>query len=194
MANLTTSRGDGAVAVGSSRLDELARVVNKAIGKLSRMSIVDRSKLAVLFEQDHLRKLLAELEVDCVFDVGANVGQYARMLRQNAKYKGRIVSFEPLANEFEKLKNASKADALWHVERAGITSHGGTRTFNVMRRPSSARLLSLPPGHRQVRGCHDDPATGFDRDAVAPVGLRTVPSSVRFSAAVPEARHPRTRC
>ena len=132
MANFMTSRGDGAVGVASFRLNELTRVVGKAIGKLSRISIVDRSKIAVMFEQEHLRKLLAELEVDCVFDVGANVGQYARMLRQNAKYKGRIVSFEPLAEEFEELTNAAKADDLWQVERTGITSHGGTRTFNVM--------------------------------------------------------------
>lgn len=132
MANFMTSRGDGTVGVASFRLNELTRVVGKAIGKLSRISIVDRSKIAVMFEQEHLRKLLAELEVDCVFDVGANVGQYARMLRQNAKYKGRIVSFEPLVEEFEELKNAAKADDLWQVERTGITSHGGTRTFNVM--------------------------------------------------------------
>ena len=133
MADLTTSRADETTAGRSSPWDELAHVVDKAIGKFSRMTIVDRSELAVLFERDHLRKLLTELEVDCVFDVGANVGQYARMLRQKAKYKGRIISFEPLVNEFEKLKDASKADALWDVERAGITSNGGTRTFKVMR-------------------------------------------------------------
>jgi FkbM family methyltransferase len=97
------------------------------------MSLVDRSKLAVLFEQDHLQKLLCELQVDCVFDVGANAGQYAGMLRTKAKYKGRIVSFEPLPNEFKKLQETSKSDPLWDIERAGITGTGGTRTFNVMK-------------------------------------------------------------
>jgi len=97
------------------------------------MSLVDRSKLGVLFEQDHLQKLLCELGVDCVFDVGANAGQYAGMLRSKARYKGRIVSFEPLPNEFKTLQEASRSDPLWDIERAGITGTGGTRTFNVMK-------------------------------------------------------------
>src|SRR5882724_5760390 len=108
-------------------------MIRRVIDKLARMSLVDRSKLAVLFEQDHLRKLLTELEVDCVFDVGANVGQYACMLRHKSRYKGRIISFEPLANEFKKLERVSKSDDLWDVERAGITSDGGARTFKVMK-------------------------------------------------------------
>src|SRR5262245_6314734 len=107
----------------------------RAVNKLARMSLVDRSKLAVLFEQDHLRRFLAELEVDCVFDVGANVGQYASMLRRKAGYQGRIVSFEPLVNEFERLQRAAKSDELWDVERVGITGNGLTRTFKVMQAP-----------------------------------------------------------
>jgi FkbM family methyltransferase len=108
-------------------------MIRRVIDKLARMSLVDRSKLAVLFEQDHLQKFLCELGVDCVFDVGANAGQYAGMLRTKARYKGRIISFEPLPNEFQKLQEASKPDPLWDIERAGITGSGGTRTFNVMK-------------------------------------------------------------
>ena len=82
-------------------------MISRAIDKLARLSLIDRNKLAVLFEQDHLRKLLAALKVDCVFDVGANVGQYASMLRHQAKYKGRIISFEPLSREFQELERVS---------------------------------------------------------------------------------------
>ncbi len=108
-------------------------MIRRVIDKLARMSLVDRSKLGVLFEQDHLQKLLCELGVDCVFDIGANAGQYAGMLRNKARYKGRIVSFEPLPNEFKTLQEASRSDPLWDIERAGITGTGGTRTFNVMK-------------------------------------------------------------
>jgi FkbM family methyltransferase len=108
-------------------------MIRRAFGKLARMSLVDRSKLAVLFEQDHLRQFLAEFAVDCVFDVGANVGQYASMLRREAKYQGRIISFEPLVNEFRTLERVSKSDELWDVERIGITASGGMRTFKVMK-------------------------------------------------------------
>ena len=50
-------------------------MISRAVNKLARLTLIDRSRLAVLFEQDQLRRHLAALEVDCVFDVGANVGQ-----------------------------------------------------------------------------------------------------------------------
>ena len=108
-------------------------MISRAVNKLARLALIDRSRLAVLFEQDHLRRLLAALKVDCVFDVGANVGQYASMLRHKAKYKGRIISFEPLAREFSELERVSRSDELWDVERAGITSTGGAQVFKVMK-------------------------------------------------------------
>jgi len=107
-------------------------MLTRAIGKISRMSVVDQNKLGPLFEQAHLRRLLRELEVDCVFDVGANAGQYATMLRKKANYHGRIVSFEPLPREFETLRELSVADPLWTVDPSGVTGSGGPRTFNVM--------------------------------------------------------------
>ncbi|HSC47142.1 MAG TPA: FkbM family methyltransferase, partial [Gammaproteobacteria bacterium] len=47
----------------------------------------------------HLCQLFAKLDIDCVLDVGANQGQYGAMLRK-AGYRGRIVSFEPVAKTY----------------------------------------------------------------------------------------------
>ncbi len=49
--------------------------------------------------------------VNLVFDVGANEGQFAQRLRESG-YSGRIVSFEPIAGVWEKLKRASENDPL----------------------------------------------------------------------------------
>jgi hypothetical protein len=46
--------------------------------------------------------VLERFEISCVLDVGANVGQYALMLREFG-FGGRIVSFEPLADAHDTL-------------------------------------------------------------------------------------------
>jgi len=112
--------------------EEFPGMLTRAIDKFSRISVVDQNKLGPLFEQSHLRRLLHELNVDCVFDVGANAGQYATMLRRKAHYSGRIVSFEPLPREFDVLKQSSRDDELWTVDPSGVTAQGGPQSFHVM--------------------------------------------------------------
>lgn len=49
-----------------------------------------------------------------MFDVGANTGQFARELRTE-RYKGRIISFEPLGSCHEMLSLAAEHDQNWFV-------------------------------------------------------------------------------
>ncbi len=62
--------------------------------------------------EPHLKAVLTRLEVNCVIDVGANVGQYAASLRQHG-YPGRIVSFEPLDDCFSELGARFADDPQW---------------------------------------------------------------------------------
>lgn len=110
-------------------MNNLAKRIFK---KLTNLRVIDRRHLYKYWEQEHLRKFLKQYSVDCVFDIGANFGQYARMLRKDAGYTGRIISFEPNPKALEILKTRAKDDPLWEVEEIAISSADGMQTFNVM--------------------------------------------------------------
>ena len=57
-------------------------------------------------EEHHMRRLLAHLQVDCMFDVGANIGQYAEKLRRHFEFRGLILSFEPNTAAWDEFKSA----------------------------------------------------------------------------------------
>ncbi|KUI15630.1 FkbM family methyltransferase [Mycobacterium lehmannii] len=73
---------------------------------------------------------LISQEVNVVFDVGANSGQYAIGLRK-AGYKGRIVSFEPLSSPFSVLEERASGDRLWECRKWALGDTDGTITINV---------------------------------------------------------------
>ncbi|MEU4085709.1 FkbM family methyltransferase [Streptomyces aureus] len=78
----------------------------------------------------HVTALLGRYEVNCVFDVGANSGQYGRQLRRLG-YTGRIVSFEPTSEAFGKLRQAAEGDPDWQVHRMGLGREDTSRSIHV---------------------------------------------------------------
>jgi FkbM family methyltransferase len=90
----------------------------------------------------HVAAMLERYAVNCVFDVGANTGQYARRLRRLG-YTGRIVSFEPAPETFARLERAAADDPDWRVHpfalgRADTAAalHTGWKTMNSLLAPS----------------------------------------------------------
>jgi FkbM family methyltransferase len=71
---------------------------------------------------------LKSREIAAVFDVGANTGQYGRLLRDDG-YRGRIISFEPIKAAFEQLQQQAAADQDWSVYNFGLGSK--TETLNI---------------------------------------------------------------
>ena len=100
--------------------------------KLCEVHIVQRGRVAPLFEQDHLRQFFHHFAVDCVFDVGANAGQYAQMLRRELGYKGPIVSFEPIPELAARLRAQASTDPAWFIEEAALDARPGEATLNVL--------------------------------------------------------------
>lgn len=86
-------------------------------------------------------------EIELLFDVGANIGQYALSTRHEG-YKGRIVSFEPLPDAHETLLLISKNDPLWTVhKRCAIGSSLGKAEINISQNSYSSSLLPMLQAH-----------------------------------------------
>ena len=83
--------------------------------------------------------------VDLLFDVGANVGQYAGCARAEG-YAGRIVSFEPLPETHRQLSLAAAGDPEWRVHaRCALGATAGDCEINVSANSYSSSLLPLLP-------------------------------------------------
>jgi FkbM family methyltransferase len=75
-------------------------------------------------------KLLKSNNIDMIFDIGANEGQYAQIMRRHG-YMGDIVSFEPLSASFKKLEFNSKKDDKWLVKNYAIGDKNENRIINI---------------------------------------------------------------
>ena len=51
---------------------------------LRNIKLLRDEKFHQIWEVEQLRKVVEHLAIDCVFDVGANYGQYAGLLRSQA--------------------------------------------------------------------------------------------------------------
>ncbi|HKT78507.1 MAG TPA: FkbM family methyltransferase [Sphingobium sp.] len=83
-------------------------------------------------EVHSIRRFLHEFAIDCVFDVGANRGQYAIMLRKDAGFAGTILSFEPNPDIFAQLSRRAASDGKWHVFNLALSDFDGIASFNIM--------------------------------------------------------------
>jgi FkbM family methyltransferase len=113
----------------------MLKIVKDSVLKVSRSLGYDIVPLREMKERDfalHLRELLARLEIDCVFDVGANVGQYHDFLRDRVLFDGPIVSFEPVSRHVELLRERARADRDWHIEGYALGARDGSLPINVM--------------------------------------------------------------
>lgn len=99
-------------------------------------------------ELETLRKLFDLIEIDFVFDIGANAGQYYKRLRQDVGYKGQIVSFEPVPELVESMNNLKATDPLLIVEQVAITDFTGAAKFLKMKNSQFSSLKT--PNHEKT--------------------------------------------
>ena len=80
--------------------------------------------------RDSLQRLLNKLAIDCVFDVGANRGQFGDQLR-DVGYHGTILSFEPVEAHFKVLSERASARPPWKAFKYALGSQSGQAEINV---------------------------------------------------------------
>jgi FkbM family methyltransferase len=78
----------------------------------------------------HLLQVFATLAINCVLDVGAHTGEFGQELRRIG-YRGHIVSFEPVARNFEGLSRAARGDPRWRVFPFALGERNGHADINV---------------------------------------------------------------
>ena len=87
--------------------------------------------------------------INLVLDVGANVGQYGKLLRKSG-YHGRIVSFEPLSSAYSELQIAVVADSAWSALNMALGDENGSAEINVAENSYSSSLLEMLPEHEKA--------------------------------------------
>ena len=111
-----------------------------------------------------LEHALRNQKIDLVLDVGANVGQFAKSLRE-VGYKDRIISFEPLIDAHHILSKAARGPRGWEVhERCAIGDINGTIQINVSTNSVSSSVLPMLKEHSDAA-----PESAFTRSEETPI-------------------------
>jgi len=92
--------------------------------------------------RDPISHYLSSFKIDCVFDVGANKGQFATGIRQGG-YTGRIESFEPLSDALSVLRTASAQDGNWNVNPFAMGNQACSQEINISANQHSSSFLDF---------------------------------------------------
>ncbi len=113
-------------------MNQLTRAVYKRLGiiRLGRTRVRD------------LIDFIVDRRIDTVIDVGANVGQFGASLRSEG-FRGKIISFEPIASVFQELANKAAADSNWEAHRCGLGSIAGTAQIHVSELTVFSSILDM---------------------------------------------------
>lgn len=106
----------------------------------------------------HLQRLFDLQRIDCVLDVGGNLGQYHDLLREDVGFNGWILSFEPVAKYIAILQDRARSDPRWRIFNYALGSADQTSIIHVTKSPGLNSFLA--PRTDAVKGFwHDDSVT-----------------------------------
>lgn len=107
--------------------------------------------------------LMKKNDINKIIDIGANIGQYALEVRRDG-FKGGIVSFEPLAEAFSKLKDYAKNDKNWQVYNCALGNEDGHTFINVAGNSVSSSINNMQDTH--LKAAPDSAYTGKEEISI----------------------------
>jgi FkbM family methyltransferase len=93
--------------------------------------------------EQHLSRVFAAYDIDCVLDVGANTGQFRDLLRNEVGYRGPIQSFEPVSAHVSTLRARAASDPSWRIWPWALGRESQKKSINLYSSPGLSSLL--PP-------------------------------------------------
>ncbi|MEO6568571.1 MAG: FkbM family methyltransferase, partial [Opitutaceae bacterium] len=124
--------------------------------------------------------LLEHFGIDVILDVGAHEGLSARKTFDHG-YRGRIISFEPLAKHFGKLNEACaqarQKGYAWEARHQGLGDQDATLPINVAGNGESSSLVAMLPEHEKL-----NPTSKYlGQEAISVVRLDTIFDQLRLT-------------
>src|SRR5262245_55897412 len=119
--------------------NSFTNTMRKFVGRTPRL--IPRYKLGRFAFTQHLRAIVRERDIDCIIDVGGNVGKFGRFLRNEIGFRGEIISFEPVRTNFEQLEAVAAGDKKWKVFQTALGRQPGRLSINVMKSDDFSSFL-----------------------------------------------------
>jgi len=115
--------------------------LHQKIASIFGYEMIRKKKLGHLLATSHLKLLLDKLKINCILDVGANIGQFADKLRDSG-YEGWIFSFEPIQDNYKVLVNKSRQDDRWLIFNMALGSVSTIESLNITKATAFASFHS----------------------------------------------------
>jgi len=91
-------------------------------------------------------KLFETFGINKIIDVGANVGQYALLVKELG-FSGQIISFEPLSSAFSTLKEVSDKHNNWQAHNYALGNENTETVINISENSFSSSILNMLSQH-----------------------------------------------
>ena len=95
-------------------------------------ALVHPHQMSAFVKYAFIARVVRDLGIEVILDVGANRGQFAQSMR-DIGFAGQIVSFEPVAEQFAVLERASANDSKWQALNFAAGENEEAQQINVMK-------------------------------------------------------------